>query len=376
LGGRQQATEDLPQVGPLVATRAALAKVADEAALPSLGRRVAWSDSGGVMHAICNLYIFYGVHVACAVLNCVIPRREAIIEAVGALADLETLNSLACFAYEQPLACYPTVSAQPRLEIIEGCHPLLAPEEAVPNDMLLTPAERTWIITGSNMAGKSTFLRMVGVNVLLAQIGATPTARRMSWSPHRLLTDLRIKDSLARHESYFLAEVRQLRRMLAAGTDQSPILGLIDEPFRGTNSQERIAAGLAVVRHLIESPHFVLVATHEHQLTSLAESPVESAAESPVAPSSVPGANETAGNAPAQEVSGLYASYPSTLPTARNYHFREDLDESGPVFDYRLRKGPATTRNALRVLEREGYPESLTALARAYMKRPNLEGTD
>ena len=119
------------------------------------------------------------------------------------------------------------------------------------------------IITGSNMAGKSTYLRTAAVNLLLAQMGSAVCASKMRFSPMRLITDLRIRDDLAKSESYFLAEVRQIRRMLTPIPNAAPVFGLIDEPFRGTNSGERIAASLAVTQHALDSTDFFLIATHE-----------------------------------------------------------------------------------------------------------------
>jgi DNA mismatch repair ATPase MutS len=194
--------------------------------------------------------------------------------------------------------------------------------------MRLDSASRIWIVTGSNMAGKSTFLRMVGVNSLLAQIGATPTARGMRLTPLRLISDLRARDNLAQSESYFLSEVRHLRRMIAPPAGDEPVLGLIDEPFRGTNSQDQTAASVAVVRHLLACGHLFLLATHDRHLTTLAD-----------------------GRA------------------AANFHFRENLGSDGLVFDYKLHVGPATTRNALRILEHEGYPESLLHDAHAWLEQ-------
>jgi hypothetical protein len=326
LQAARQAAVDLPDDHELSHVRDLLATVTRRDVLPSISSRLAWSDTGGFLHVLFNLVFFYDVHVAQAVLHRLLPNREALLDAVGAFADLETINSLACFAFEQPVTCAAELVDEPGLRIQRGVHPLIEPTELVANDLELHPTERTWIVTGSNMAGKSTFLRMVGVNVLLAQIGTKPTAQQMTLRPLRLITDLRIRDDLSKHESYFLAEVRQLHRMLKPRHDDVPVLGLIDEPFRGTNSQERVAADVAVIGHLIESPHFFLVATHEYELTQLAD--------------------ETG---------------------VRNVHFHEEFAEGGPIFDYRLLPGAATTRNALRILEREGYPESVVRHAKNYL---------
>ena len=194
----------------------------------------------------------------------------------------------------------------------------------MPNGIHLERDLRTWVVTGPNAAGKSTFVRMVGVNVLLAQIGAAVPARRMTWSPVRLITDVRIRDDLALHESYFLSEVRRLRRLVLDADPSAPMLGLIDEPFRGTNSLERAAAGIALLEHLMASPNLFVVATHEELL-----------------------ARTAAGTS-----------------SAANYHFQERLQDGGIAFDYLLRPGPAGTKTAIRILEREGYPKTLLERAR------------
>ena len=195
---------------------------------------------------------------------------------------------------------------------------LIAPSEAVCNSVQLGTPTRTYIITGSNMSGKSTFLRMTGCNLVMAQIGSAVPARRMRLTPMRLMTDLRIRDDLSRHESYFLAEVRQVKRMVEATARNEPILALIDEPFRGTNSAERVAAAVAVVRSLTRSGGLHMVATHDEALTALADD-----------------------------------------NHVRNYHFAEKIDSEALVFDYQIHDGPSRTRNALRVLELEAYPKQL-----------------
>ena len=146
----------------------------------------------------------------------------------------------------------------------------------------------------------------------------------MTWSPVRLITDVRIRDDLARHESYFLSEVRRLRRLVLDAGHSTPVLGLIDEPFRGTNSQERAAAGVALLEHLMASSNLFVIATHEEVLARTA----------------------------------------AGTPSAANYHFQEHLQDGGIAFDYLLRPGPAGTKTAMRILEQEGYPASLLERAK------------
>ncbi len=325
------AVDNLPQTGTLGELRNRLAATSQKHTLPQFCSRVGWSESGGFMQELFNIFFFFDLHVLWSIVYCVHPRRSELLSGLGALAELEMLASLACFAYESGEAndvCMPTFVDEPVLEMSSAKHPLMSAEHAVGNDITLNAELRLWIITGSNMAGKSTLLRVCGVNCLLAQIGTVAIARAMRLTPLRLISDLQVRDNLAEDESYFLAEVRHLRRLVHTPStekfkDVQPkhglVLGLMDEPFRGTNSLEQIAAALAVTEHLLTTEHFFLIATHEQQLTNLAD----------------------------------------RYPQARNYHFRENLGEDGMVYDYLLREGPATTRNAIRVLEREGYPETL-----------------
>jgi len=312
----------LPGENELVVLRDRFARAAGHTVLARLHRQLQWLNVGGLVQVLLNFLLLYDLQVGDAIVRHVLRHREVLADSLSALAELDALAGLACFAYEQPLICYPEITSDPRLEIVGGVHPLLPPEEAAPNDLQLAGPTRTWLITGSNMAGKSTFLRMTAVNVLLAQMGTGAAARQMRLSPVRLLTDLRARDNLARNESYYLAEVRQLRRMVCPPADTLPILGLIDEPFRGTNSEEQAAASVAVVEHLIQSGQFFVIATHEPRLTHLADG-----------------------------------------STARNFHFRELLDAGGMVFDYVLRPGAAQTRNAIRILQREAYPDNLVQRA-------------
>ncbi len=315
----ERAVGELPDDGELRALRERCGTVSGSGVLSGLLRYLYWADTGGPVHGFLNAIFFYDLQVGQAILRRVLPNRDALLECVAALAELEALMSLACFADEQPVGCFPELVSEMSLRIEGGRHPLVAPEACVPNDLELNSDRHVWVITGSNMAGKSTFLRMIGVNALLAQIGAAVCAERMALSPLRLVTDLRARDDLAEHASYFMAEVRHIRRVVAGPDDPTPMLGLIDEPFRGTNSVEQSAAGVALVRHLMRSRGLFVVATHDRAITR---------------------------------------------ETAANFHFQENLGESGPVFDYRLREGPARTRNALEILAREGYPAALVEDAR------------
>jgi len=322
----RQVARDLPRETDLARLRECCAAVVAPTVLPRLFRRVGWTEHGGLAQALVNLVAFVDVHVARGLAKCVVPHRAALLAGLSALAELDALCSLGSFAFEQRVTCYPTPSGQTEVSIVGGYHPLIAPERVVLNDLHLTPTVRMWVISGSNMAGKTTFLRMAGTNVLLAQVGCPAAARELRWSPLRLISDLRARDSLAKDESYFLAEVRHLRRMVLPPPGDTAIMGLIDEPFRGTNAQDQSAASIAVIRRLLTSGNLFLLATHDRNLTVLADG-----------------------------------------ECARNYHFRENLSSDGMVFGYVLHEGPAPTRNALRILEREGYPPELVRQAYAWL---------
>ncbi len=321
----QTAADVLPNQGLLDEQRERLAAALAKDGLPALERRIPLLFLGlaGILHVIIDVLVFWDIQVLCLLERCYIGRRRELLGAIAATAECEMLASLGGFGWEQPVACLPQFSDECRLQIRSGMHPLIDPGEAVANELSLGGEARTWLITGSNMSGKSTFLRMTAVNVLLAMTGSRTTALGVRLCPLRIMTDLRIRDDLSRKESYFLAEVRQVKRMVEASRSSRPLLALIDEPFRGTNSAERIAAAWAVSNALIEGNGLHLIATHDASLTELGE-----------------------------------------LAGVENKHFQEHFERDELVFDYTLRPGPAQSRNALRVLEAEGYPADVVDCAK------------
>ncbi|OWY68494.1 hypothetical protein B7486_26115 [cyanobacterium TDX16] len=330
VGAMRRYAEDaraiLPDSVRLRELRAAFDESLAPGGLASLHRRIPFVYLGlaGVLHTIIDVVCLWDLQVLLLIERCSLRERRRILQAVSAVGELEMISSLAAFSAEQPDANWPKiVDGPPRLTIREGRHPLVGHERAVANTATLGEGENTWLITGSNMSGKSTFLRMLGSNVLLARAGSAVCAEEMTLTPLRILTDLRIRDDLARQESYFLAEVRQVRRMVEDARAGTPILALIDEPFRGTNSAERVAAAGAVIGSLIRGSGLHLIATHDAALATIA----------------------------ARE-------------GGANYHFEERFEQSQMVFDYRIRPGPARGRNALRVLESENYPGDVIARAR------------
>ena len=198
------------------------------------------------------------------------------------------------------------------------CGPLLPAATRVTNDLEIRALGEVDILTGSNMAGKSTFLKTIGMNFCLAYAGAPVVATEFVAMPFRLHACIRITDSIVDGFSYFYAEVKCLRALLETlrTRDDLPLLYLVDEIFRGTNNRERLIGSRSYIRTLMGARGVGLIATHDFELARLAD-----------------------GNA-----------------FARNYHFRDDVSDGRLVFDYQLREGPCPTTNALKIMEMEGLP--------------------
>jgi len=239
-----------------------------------------------------------------------------------ALGDLEALAALAGLRHDNPDWALPELRDDGPLIIeAEGLgHPLISRTSRVRNDVELGPPGTFLLVTGSNMSGKSTLLRSVGVAVVLAQAGGPVCARAMRLPPVRLATSIHVRDSLEAGISFFMAELQRLKEVvdLADADDRRPLLFLLDEVLRGTNAQEREIAVRRVLVHLLQRGAYGAVTTHDLALTHL---------------------------------EGLDDA-------CRPVHFTENYlrTPDGPrmSFDYRLRDGVATSRNALRLVELVG----------------------
>ena len=234
-----------------------------------------------------------------------------------ALAELEALSCVAGLAHDRPEFCWPVLEAQgPRVEATVLGHPLL--DAPVPNDVSLPGPRHALLITGSNMSGKTTLMRALGANVVLALAGAPVCAKTFRLSPLQVLTSMRVKDSLERGVSYFYAEVQRIKAVLdAAQAAKGQALFLLDEILLGTNTRERQIASREVLRLLLGTGACGAVTTHDLSLAVLADEP---------------GAHVV------------------------NVHFRDHLEDGKMVFDYKLRQGVVDTTNALRVLRLAGVP--------------------
>lgn len=240
--------------------------------------------------------------------------------------ELEGLNSLANFAWLNPGYVFPELVSDSTLFGARSLgHPLIKPAFKICNDFELAESRRIVILTGSNMAGKSTFLRSVGLNLCLAYAGAPVNADRLQTSLFRLFTCIKVSDSVQDGLSYFYAEVKRLKQLLSAAEakDDLPLMFLIDEIFRGTNNRERHIGSHAFIRALSNRRNALgLIATHDLELTRLADE----------------------------------GSSPEAIQAIANFHFREEVGDGRMVFDYQLRPGPCPTTNALKIMLIEGLP--------------------
>jgi hypothetical protein len=238
--------------------------------------------------------------------------------------ELEALISLANFSYLNPEYTYPGIlpleggSNQPIFQAEALGHPLISYEQKISNDFRLDRLGEVIVVTGSNMAGKSTFIKTVGINLCLAFSGGPVNAKSFKTIPFKLHSCIRISDSITDGYSYFYSEVKCLKALLdlLASDDRCPVLYLIDEIFKGTNNRERLIGSQAYVHALTGLRGVGLLATHDLELAKLAD------------------INEH----------------------VINYHFRDEVVEGKLVFDYKLRNGSCPTTNALKIMRLEGLP--------------------
>jgi hypothetical protein len=234
------------------------------------------------------------------------------------LSELEALVSLATFAYEHPDYAWPELAGTTCFSAQRLGHPLIAPQQRVENDLDLGESPAVLMITGSNMSGKSTMLRSMGVAAVLAQAGAPVCARRLRLSALDVHTSMRVGDALDRGASRFYMEVQKLKAVVEA-MDALPagrgLLFLLDEVLHGTNSRERNIGAKAVVRHLVDRGALGAVSSHDLGLV---------------------------------ELEAL------TAGRVKNVHFEDHLEGGKMAFDYRMKDGAVSTSNALRLMRQVG----------------------
>jgi hypothetical protein len=235
---------------------------------------------------------------------------------IRAAGEFEALAALATYACEHPEDPFPEIgTGEPCFEAEDLAHPLLPTATGVRNDVALGEATRLLVVSGSNMSGKSTLLRAVGTNVVLALAGAPVRARRLRLTPVAVGASLRIQDSLQTGTSRFYAEITRLRQVVELGAGPYPLLFLLDEILHGTNSHDRLIGAEAVIRTLVRRGGIGLVTTHDLALARIAED------------------------------GSLHAA---------NVHFQDTMVDGTMHFDYRLQPGVVRKSNALELMRAVG----------------------
>jgi DNA mismatch repair ATPase MutS len=214
---------------------------------------------------VLNAVLIWDIHTYYALLQWKAHYKENVDAWFSSLAEVETLISLAIFAFNNDqFAVYPVVSNDIfMIEAEEIGHPLLPQEIRVNNTFRITNMPSVLIITGANMAGKSTFLRTVAVNLLLSMNGAPVIARKFIFSPCDIMSSIKIQDSLTRNESYFYAELLRLKEIIEHVKSNSFTLVILDEILRGTNTKDKQIGSIGLLENLIDYNAMVVMATHD-----------------------------------------------------------------------------------------------------------------
>jgi hypothetical protein len=261
-------------------------------------------------------FILWTMHTAWGVENW---RRECgtvVRRWLVATGEIEALCSLAGYAFDHPQDPFPEfVEGPATLEADGVCHPLIPAAQAVRNDVQLGRAPQVLMVSGSNMSGKSTLLRTLGINAVLAQAGAPVRARRLRLTPLAIGASIKLSDSLQGGVSRFYAEILRIRQILDATAGPLPVLFLIDEFLAGTNSHDRSIGADALVRGLVKRGAIGLVTTHDLALADIADSLGE---------------------------------------RARNVHFEDHIADGKIHFDYVMRPGVVRKSNALELMRSVG----------------------
>jgi hypothetical protein len=261
--------------------------------------------------------LLWGTQMAHAIERWRAIAGPAIARWLEVVGQFEALCSLAAYAYENPADPFPEIVTDggPCYDGEQLGHPLLPASRCVRNDLHLTEGLRVLIVSGSNMSGKSTFLRTAGINAVLALAGAPVRARHLRLSPLAIGATLRIQDSLQQGRSRFYAEILRVRQIVDLTRGPLPLLFLLDEIFAGTNSHDRRLGAESIVRGLVEAGALGLVTTHDLSLTHIAE---------------------------------------QLGPRAANVHFADHFENGEMKFDYRLQPGVVRHSNALALMRAVG----------------------
>lgn len=265
---------------------------------------------------ILNTFLWWDLHQMMALKKWKAQNKNLVPKWFNAIASIEVLNSFATLSFNQPQWCYPVISDKHfALEGKEIGHPLIPAQQRINNSFSIAGTAKVDLITGSNMAGKSTFLRSLGINMILAYTGAPVCANSFTLSISKIMSSMRITDNLAENTSTFYAELKKLKSIIEEVNKHENLFILLDEILRGTNSLDRHTGSAALIKQLIKEKAVALIATHDVELAKLEN------------------------------------DYPANIS---NYHFDVQVAGEELYFDYKLKEGICTSLNASLLMKKIG----------------------
>jgi hypothetical protein len=285
--------------------------------LARLARVIDFADArNNPILRLLDVPLLYSLHVALAAERWRGTHGKVIRQWVEALGEFEALSSLAAYSYEHPADPFPDfIDGPATFTASELGHPLIPASKCVRNSVSIAGTTRMLLVSGSNMSGKSTLLRTVGINTVLAMAGAPVRARSLRLTPLQVGASIRVNDSLHEGSSRFYAEITRLREIYALLDHGPSLLFLLDELLQGTNSKDRLTGAEGIVRAFVAAGAIGLVSTHDLALT---------------------------------DIGGLPAG------TLRNVHFQDDLSDGQMRFDFTLRDGVVTKSNGIELMRAIG----------------------
>jgi DNA mismatch repair ATPase MutS len=267
-------------------------------------------------HLLFNNLLFWDLHCVYRIEKWKKRTGPVIHKWFDVIGNFEALSTFANALFNNPDWTMPEVSGPEfRLEALSIGHPLIPKPENIRNDIMLKQKGNILIVTGPNMSGKTTFLKTLGVNIVLAMAGGPVCAKRFVLSPLKLYTSMKVTDSLDKKLSLFYAELQRLKMIMDAILRKEPLFFLIDEMLKGTNESDRHKGAIALIKQFVENDADGILATHDLELTKLEQDYTE---------------------------------------TITNYHFDGYIEGDNLLFDYKLKTGICKSSNALELMKKVG----------------------
>lgn len=264
---------------------------------------------------ILNPFLLWNIIYAIKIEKWILIHKENISDWFKVLAKFDSLVSFSVYAYNHPDYIYPEVSEKYMFEGKDLGHPMLNRDVCVRNDITIGKQPFFLVVTGANMAGKSTYLRTIGINMVLASTGAPVCATSLTFYPYRLVTNLRTSDSLTDNESYFFAELKRLKMIIDRLQSGEPLFIILDEILKGTNSEDKQKGSIALMKQLVSLNGNGIIATHDLVLGNLEK------------------------------------EFPDAI---KNYRFEADIKDEHLSFTYKIREGVAQNMNASFLMKKMG----------------------